>query len=94
MGAIFADLSIEASEKDPSMPGVFLKACKPALFAEANLGTYELYSIIARRRCRDISDIRYWRVLFYTTKMSGRNLLSRMLPAYVKAAIKKLGIAR
>jgi SAM-dependent methyltransferase len=96
MRAIFADLSIEANEEDPSMPGVFLKARKPASFAEANLGACELYSIIARRRCRDISDISRLHILLFKTKISGRKFLSRMriLPMYVKAIIKKLGIAK
>jgi SAM-dependent methyltransferase len=56
MEVIFSDLSIEIIEKDPSEPGVFVKAHKPVDFSEGNLEAHDLYSIVKRRRCRNIHD--------------------------------------
>ena len=53
---ILSDLSIEAIERDPISPGIFVKARRPARFLERNLGAIELYSIVTRRTCRDVSD--------------------------------------
>jgi len=60
MQAIFSDFAIEALEPDPLMPGVFLKARKPATFAENDLSHYELYSVITRRSARDVRDRDIW----------------------------------
>jgi SAM-dependent methyltransferase len=54
----FGDLAIEALERDPSAPGVFLKARKPQGFAERDLARVELFSVLAARRCREVSDLR------------------------------------
>jgi SAM-dependent methyltransferase len=77
MNVIFADLSIEANEKDPSMPGVFVKARKPVSFTETNLAAHELFSIITLRPCRNISD---FDILIFKSKKAVRRLLSRILP--------------
>jgi len=63
--AIFGDLEILALEPDPSSPGAFLKARKPEPFRERDLADVELYSIILRRRVRDVDDravrrFRFW----------------------------------
>jgi len=83
---IFADLSIEANESDPSRPGVFMKAHKTGSFAEEDLETCELYSMIMRRRCRDISD---FDILVFKTRSAVHRLIARMLPPVVTATIKK-----
>lgn len=45
MQAIFSDFEILILESDPSEPGVFLKARKPADFVEVDLSGYTLYSM-------------------------------------------------
>ena len=56
MRALFADCHILSLESDPTDPGVFIKVRKPATFKEAELGNYELYSIVLNRRAVDVSD--------------------------------------
>lgn len=53
MRAIFSDCAVEKLEPDSQEPGVFLKAVKPAVFSEKDLGGYEIYSIIERRRVKE-----------------------------------------
>ncbi len=52
------DLSLEVLESDGSAPGVLFVATKPDEFREADLTTHKLFSIIAGRRCRDVSGER------------------------------------
>lgn len=86
MEVIFADLSIKAIEKDPLMPGVFVKARKPVSFTEENLEAHRLFSVITLRRCKNISefDIRILKL-----KVAVWRFLSRILPTGVKATIRK-----
>lgn len=56
MRAIFSDCVIEKIEEDRPDPGIFLKARKPAAFLENDLSGYELYSIITRKRVRELDD--------------------------------------
>lgn len=56
MRAIFSDCVIEKIEADAQEPGVFIKAVKPADFSEKDLSGYELYSIIERRRVKEIDE--------------------------------------
>lgn len=83
MNAIFADLQIEKLEKDSSAPGVFVRARKPLRFVEANLEDHELYSMITRRRCRDISDSR---ILLFKMKRT----LSPFIPEPLKKIVKRI----
>lgn len=87
IAAIFADLSILANEPDPSDPGVFLKASKPVSFAEVNLMSHELFSIVTRRRCRDVGELD---ITVLRAKITARRCLSRMLPTGAKASIKRM----
>jgi SAM-dependent methyltransferase len=87
MEVIFSDLSIEANEKDPSSPGVFLKARKPESFIEKRLKPYKLFSVITLGRRRNIGAVD---ILLFKAKMKVPLFLSRVLPAGAKAAIKKL----
>lgn len=48
--AIFADFYIRALMPDPSEPGVFLKAVRPAIWNPVNLKSIELYSMKMERR--------------------------------------------
>jgi len=87
MTVLFSDLSIEAIERDPLSPRVFVKAHKPVTFFESNLEDYDLYSIVRGRRCRCISE---FDILFFKVKRTLRLLLSRILPTPVKTIIKKV----
>jgi SAM-dependent methyltransferase len=56
MKEIFSDCEILALENDSQSPGVFIKARKPTGFVERDLSDYELYSIVVKKRCRDVTD--------------------------------------
>jgi len=86
MEIIFSDLSIEIIERDPSMPGVFVKAHKPVDFSERNLETHALYSILRGRRCRNIHR---FDAPLHKVKWLLRRGISRILPTEVKAIIKR-----
>ena len=45
MRAIFSDCEIELLEPDPTEPGIFIKARKPATFKEATLDTCQLFDV-------------------------------------------------
>lgn len=83
---IFGDTMIEANEKDPEIPGVFVKVRRPTVFVEKDLNDIALYSIIRRKRCRNIHNLNH---SFFMTKYALRRLLSRILPEKVKALIKE-----
>jgi len=87
MDVIFSDLSIEANEKDPSMPGVFLKARKPVSFVEKNLEACELFSIITHRPCKNISEVD---IFVFKAKFAVWWFVSAALPIRVKATIREL----
>lgn len=87
MNLILEDMIIEANKKDPEIPGIFVKARKPDIFAEKNLDTFELYSIISLQRCRDINESN---ILIFRAKKIIRRFLSQILPFRVKAMIRKL----
>ncbi len=81
MRTLFSEFSIEAIEKDPEAPGVFVKARKPVSFREGDLRAHELYSMIRRKRCRNIQE---FDILFFRL----RRVLSGILPARIKSSIK------
>ena len=54
---IFADFSIEAIEKDPLLPGVFVKAKKPDSFSANDLGGVTLWSMMLKKKVRKISSL-------------------------------------
>jgi len=56
MTRIFGDLKIESLERDPTRPGVFLKAQKLPGFEPALLDDVALYSIIRQRRALDVTE--------------------------------------
>jgi SAM-dependent methyltransferase len=84
---LFSDLSIEVIERDPLMPGVFLKARKPAAFSEWNSKTYALYSMIFGRRRRSIGSLD---LLLFKARTTLRLLLSRVLPARLRALVERV----
>ncbi len=89
MTRIFSDLIIEANESDPLTPGVFLKARKPVAFSEENLEHYELYSVIKRKRCKNISAADMLLFKIHSLPQVFIQALSQRLPVRVKTLIKK-----
>ncbi|MFC1885197.1 class I SAM-dependent methyltransferase [Thermodesulfobacteriota bacterium] len=87
MDVIFADLSIEANQKDPSSPGVFVKACKPVSFIEANLEYYELFSIVTLRPCKNISYLDFF---FNKPRIAVVQILRRIMAKVKKSIVKTL----
>lgn len=87
MMEIFSDMSIEAIEKDPISPGVFLKVRKPVSFTEKNLDELKLFSIVNRKVCKNVNLID---IIILRIKMQVRSFLIRTLPRPIKAAIRKL----
>jgi SAM-dependent methyltransferase len=85
--AMFGDLDMEVLEQDPEMPGVFLKARKSATFAPANLAALELWSIVNRRRCREVSALE---IAGLKLRHRSRDVLSRVVPEAMKASIRKV----
>lgn len=83
MEEIFADLSVEANVPDPSEPGVFVKARRPAPFVEDDLRAHKLFSVVSLRRCRDISE-------FSILGMRLRRSLAPHVPPGVKSALSRL----
>ena len=56
MKNIFSDFEIQALQGDPEMPGVLLKARKPASFTEKDLFDYKLYSIVTDKKMKELRD--------------------------------------
>jgi len=56
MQRIFGDLQIESLKRDPTRPGVFMKAQKPPAFEAAQLDDVALYSIIRQERALEVTD--------------------------------------
>ena len=55
---IFSDFECDVVESDPSAPGAFLKARKPANFVMNALDSHALFSMIIHRRLVDLTDAR------------------------------------
>jgi len=55
MEFIFSDFSIEALQRDPLSPGVYLKTHKPESFQENSLDRHELFSILKGARSAEIT---------------------------------------
>ena len=53
---IFSDCKIDSIEKDPEMPGIFVKIMKPANFSEKDMGGISLYSINAGKRVDSLDE--------------------------------------
>ena len=54
MEQIFSDCEILKLEKDPKMPGVFIKVKRPNNFVENDLAEVELYSMIQGKRIKNL----------------------------------------
>lgn len=91
MKHIFSDFNIVKIEKDPEIPGVFLKAGKKMPFKEKDISCYELYSILKERHAKDINKLDM--VIFKLHKRFGP-FLSKTLPAPLKRLFKSLFLGK
>ncbi len=87
MRTIFSDVTILDLDTDPGVPGVFLTARRPADFVEADTAEIELYSMVARRRIRELTSTRFAR---FVAKRRAMQIAGRVLPDSVKARVKTL----
>lgn len=85
MRTIFADMTIEDVDTDPGAPGVFITVRRPSELVESDLADVELYSMIKRRRCRDISD---FDLDVFTKKRRALQLGGKLLPPKIKNFVK------
>lgn len=85
---IFSDLETIKLEKDSKEPGVFIKAMKKEDFSENDLSDYELYSIVANKRVKEIDD-KYFRSLHFL-KMVTKERLKRLFFRFGKFTYSKV----
>lgn len=90
MNFIFSDMIIESNENDPEIPGVFVKARRPAEFEEKTPDDLELYSIICGRRCPDVNGFHH---LTFMMRYLTRRLFTRILPRRVKTFVREISSA-
>jgi SAM-dependent methyltransferase len=76
---IFSDFNVEVIEKDPSAPGVFMKARKPNTFNERQFDNYPLFSIVTLKKCNKINK---YEILL-------RLVVKKTIPKQLKLHIKK-----
>lgn len=87
MRAIFSDMTIDVLETDPVSPGVFIKVHKPATFVERELDSIDLYSIVAHRRCREVTSAQ---IYVRRIRHKVRRALSRLLPKNILAGLDRI----
>lgn len=56
MNHIFSDCEIMKIDKDPELPGIFIKVKKPNNFLENDLSKYELYNILFNKKSNEITE--------------------------------------
>ncbi|MBI4712553.1 MAG: hypothetical protein HY762_04535 [Planctomycetes bacterium] len=83
MRYIFADFSIEQLIKDPSSPGVFIKARKPKMLSKINLLDYPVYSVVMRRKTKNTSTA------FLKIFNSSIRITRSFLPLFIRSAVAK-----
>lgn len=88
MRMMFADFDTLTVQHDPSEPGVFLRAVKPEVWKRRSLDDIQLYSIVARRRVRDVGDftVLLGRLVF-GIPLNLRRTAGRVLPGRLKRAL-------
>jgi 2-polyprenyl-3-methyl-5-hydroxy-6-metoxy-1,4-benzoquinol methylase len=86
---IFSDCMIERLERDPGK-GVFAKIVKPKNFVENNLSDYELYSMIAGKRVKRVSnhDIQvFFRRMEMNRRLSSIKQQLKMVGSLIEKAV-------
>jgi SAM-dependent methyltransferase len=83
----FGNMETESLQPDPEMSGVFLKARKAAGFSPKDLGAFGLYSIVNRKRCREIGTLE---IVGMRLRHRSRAALSCVVPEGMKVALRKV----
>jgi len=91
INVIFGDMTIEANEKDPEIPGVFVKARKQTEFVEKRLDGLALYSVIRGQRCRDINGSHH---AAFMMRYLTRRLFALIIPRQIKTFIREYTLSR
>lgn len=78
MEYIFQDCDIKKIEKDPQK-GVFIKCIKPKNFVEKDLSTYELYSIVANKRIKEVCDKDFKTLYFKRLILKAKDSMHRLV---------------
>lgn len=87
MKKIFADFDIKVLIKDPSGPGVLMKAIKREPFVEVDCSKIALYSVLVRKR--SVNDP--WMIISIIQLLnSARPIIARVLPGFIKNRIKRI----
>ena len=81
---IFSDLAIEDLQLDPSDPGLFIKARKPAGFVERDLSEHRLYSILRQKKKREATDLD---IVLFEIRYRFVRLLMDLLPKRYRRAV-------
>jgi SAM-dependent methyltransferase len=84
--AMFSDMEVQVVDTDRLSPGVFVKARKPLTFVERELDSIDLYSIVTRRRCHDITT---GQVYLRRARHKIRRVLVRLLPRRMMSSIDR-----
>jgi SAM-dependent methyltransferase len=84
---IFSEFCFESLMSDPSCPGVFMKARKKVAFAELRVDSHRLYSVLTKKRCRDLNE---FDISFYRTICLLQLKISQLIPSSLKARMKKV----
>jgi len=83
---IFADFTIEDLDADSYMPGVFMKARKPAVFAECEIVDYKLWSIVTARRSLAVRDLD---IAIFNVRYPLQKLVTGLIPEPVKNYLRR-----
>jgi SAM-dependent methyltransferase len=85
MKNILSDMIIESIQKDPEAPGIFVKARKPPSWAENDLTSYKLHSVVKFQRALAVTDFDLWRFDIY---WKFRNSLLKVCPQRLRSALR------
>jgi SAM-dependent methyltransferase len=87
MRRIFSDMTVLDVATDPVAPGVFLTLRQPLEREEQDLSEIELYSMLKRRRARDLTDTD---VKVFFAKRRALQIAGKALPENLKTKVKGL----
>ena len=84
--AIFDDFAVASLEPDPLEPGVMLKACKPETWAERDLSSFEVYSIVTGKHA---TRVKPREILMLKLSYTPWRLVKRLLPSSALPALRR-----